>query len=92
MMRQTIAVTNMETGVLSATNTHSRGLASAFALSGSRGSFGETETYYTHEASHWHWDDVEDLHLAESRLIDIRSGKTRTIPLEDALRHYGMES
>ncbi len=78
--------------MLSATNTQSKGLASAFALSGGRGSFGKTETYYTREASHWHLDDVEDLHLAESRLLDIRSGKTQAIPLEAALRHYGMES
>ncbi len=92
MMRQTMAVTDMEADMLSATNTQSKGLASALALSGGKVSFRKTETYYTREAGHWHSDDLKDLQLAESRLIDIRSGKTRAIPLEDALRHYGMES
>jgi len=42
----------------------------------------------TVRACRWHIP----LSLAGSRLLDIRSGKTRAIPLEDALRRYGMES
>jgi RHH-type rel operon transcriptional repressor/antitoxin RelB len=31
------------------------------------------------------------LYLSEQRLIDIRSGKSKTIPIEDVMRSYGME-
>ena len=36
--------------------------------------------------------DLEDLYLAEQRLIDIQSGKTMTLPLEDVMKRYGMEN
>ena len=36
-------------------------------------------------------DDLEDLSLAEQRLIDIRSGKTQTLSLEDVMKHHGLE-
>lgn len=38
-----------------------------------------------------HLDDLEDLCLAEQRLIDIRAGKTQTVPLEVVVKRYGME-
>ena len=40
---------------------------------------GRTKTYYVREAILEHLDDLEDLYLAEQRLIDIRSGKDDVI-------------
>ncbi len=34
---------------------------------------------------------LEDLYLAEQRLVDIRSGKTQTVPLEEVLKRNGLE-
>ncbi len=53
---------------------------------------GRTKSYYAREAILEHLDDLEDLYLAEQRLLDIRAGKTRAIPLEDVMRDHGMES
>lgn len=52
---------------------------------------GRTKTFYVREAILEHLDNLEDLYLAEQRLIDIRAGKTRTVPLEEVMKHYGME-
>ncbi|MDY0071356.1 MAG: DUF6290 family protein [Thauera sp.] len=52
---------------------------------------GRSKTYYMVEAIREHLDDLEDLYLAEQRLADIRSGKTRTVPLEDVMERYGVE-
>lgn len=46
---------------------------------------GRTKTFYAREAILEHLDDLEDLYLAEQRLIDIRAGKTQTVPLEEVL-------
>lgn len=52
---------------------------------------GRTKTYYVREAILEHLDDLEDIYLAEQRLIDIRSGKTQTVPIEEVMKRYGME-
>jgi RHH-type transcriptional regulator, rel operon repressor / antitoxin RelB len=52
---------------------------------------GRTKTFYAREAILEHLDDLEDLYLAERRLIDIRAGKTQTVPLEDVMNRYGLE-
>jgi len=52
---------------------------------------GRSKTFYMLEAICDHLDDLEDLYLAEQRLIDIRSGKSKTVPLEDVMKRYGME-
>lgn len=52
---------------------------------------GRTKTFYVREAILEHLDDLEDLYLAEQRLIDIRAGKTQTVPLEEVMKRYGME-
>ena len=52
---------------------------------------GRTKSYYITEAICEHLDDLEDLYLAEQRLIDIRSGKTQTVPLEEVMKRYGLE-
>jgi RHH-type rel operon transcriptional repressor/antitoxin RelB len=41
---------------------------------------GRSKTYYAREAILAHLDDLEDLYLAEQRLMDIRAGKTETVP------------
>lgn len=40
---------------------------------------GRTKTYYVREAILEHLDDLEDLYLAEQRLIDLRAGKDEVI-------------
>lgn len=52
---------------------------------------GRTKTFYVHEAIREYLDDLEDLYLAEQRLMDIRSGKTQPVPLENVMKRYGME-
>lgn len=49
---------------------------------------GRTKSFYVREAILAHIDDLEDVFLAEQRLIDIRSGKTQTLPLEDVMKRY----
>jgi RHH-type rel operon transcriptional repressor/antitoxin RelB len=52
---------------------------------------GRSKTFYMVEAIREHIDDMEDLYLAEQRLIDIRAGKTKTVPLEEVMKRHGME-
>jgi RHH-type rel operon transcriptional repressor/antitoxin RelB len=52
---------------------------------------GRSKTYYAREAILEHLDDLEDVYLAEQRLIDIRAGRTKTIPLDDVMKQYGLE-
>ena len=52
---------------------------------------GRTKTFHAREAIREYLDDLEDLHLAEQRLIDIRAGKTQTVPLEDVMKRYSLE-
>lgn len=53
---------------------------------------GRSRTFYMQEAIKQHVEDLEDLYLAEQALIDIRSGKSKTIALEDVMKRYGMDS
>ena len=52
---------------------------------------GRTKSYYITEAICEYLDDLEDLYLAEQRMIDIRAGRTQTVPLEEVMKRYGME-
>ena len=52
---------------------------------------GRSRTFYMIEAIREHLDDLEDLYLAEQRLIDIRAGKSQTVPLEDVMQRYDVE-
>lgn len=52
---------------------------------------GRTKTYYAREAILEHLDDLEDLYLAEQRMVNIRAGKTETVPLEEVMKRYGLE-
>jgi RHH-type rel operon transcriptional repressor/antitoxin RelB len=51
---------------------------------------GRTKTYYAREAILQHLDDLEDIYLAEKALQAIRSGRTKTIPLEEVMRRHGL--
>jgi RHH-type rel operon transcriptional repressor/antitoxin RelB len=52
---------------------------------------GRTKTFYMVEAIREHLDDLEDLYLAEQRLLAIRQGRSKAIPLETAMRKHGLE-
>jgi RHH-type rel operon transcriptional repressor/antitoxin RelB len=52
---------------------------------------GRTKTFYAREAILEHLDDLEDLYLAEQRLIDIQIGKTETVPLKEVMKRYDLE-
>jgi RHH-type rel operon transcriptional repressor/antitoxin RelB len=52
---------------------------------------GRTKTYYAREAILRHLEDLEDIHIAEKRLEEIRAGKTNTLSLDDIAKRYGLE-
>ena len=51
---------------------------------------GRSKTFYATEAIREHIDDLEDLYLAEQRLIDLRAGRSRTYTLEEVERDLGL--
>ena len=51
---------------------------------------GRSKTFYMLEAIRDHLDDLEDLYLAEQRLIDVRAGCSRTVSLDDVERELGL--
>ncbi len=52
---------------------------------------GRSKSFYITEAILEHLDDLEDIYLAEKRLEDIRAGRTKTVPLEQVMKQYGLE-
>lgn len=52
---------------------------------------GRTKTFYAREAILEHLDNLEDLYLAEQRLIDLRAGNTQAVPLAEVMKRYGLE-
>ena len=52
---------------------------------------GRSKSFYIIEAILEHLDDLEDVYIAEKRLEDIRAGKTKTVPLEEVMKRYGLE-
>ncbi len=51
---------------------------------------GRSKSFYVREAIKEHLDDLEDLYLAEQRLIDVRTGRSRTYNLEEIERDLGL--
>lgn len=51
---------------------------------------GRTKTFYARQAILEYLDDLEDLYLAEQRLIEIRTGRSRTYTLEEVERDLGL--
>jgi len=52
---------------------------------------GRTKAFYLRELVVNGLDDLEDLYLAESELEAVRAGKSKTVPLEEMMKRYGME-
>ena len=52
---------------------------------------GRSKTFYMREAICEHLADLEDMYIAEERLIESRAGRSESIPLEQLMRRYGME-
>lgn len=53
---------------------------------------GRTKTFYMRQAILEHLDDLEDMYLAEKRLEDIQAGRSKTLPLEEVMKRYGVEN
>jgi RHH-type transcriptional regulator, rel operon repressor / antitoxin RelB len=51
---------------------------------------GRSKTFYMVEAIREHLDDLEDLYIAEQRLIEIRAGRSKTHTLEEVERSLGL--
>ncbi|MDP2828366.1 MAG: DUF6290 family protein [Sulfuricellaceae bacterium] len=51
---------------------------------------GRSKTFYMIEAIREHLDDLEDLYLAEQRLIEIRAGRSKTHTLEEVEHSLGL--
>lgn len=51
---------------------------------------GRSKTFYMLEALKAHLDDLEDVYLAERELEAVRAGKSKTVPLEEVMKQYGL--
>lgn len=51
---------------------------------------GRSKTFYMIEAIREHLDDLEDLYIAEERLIEIKAGRSKTYSLEEVERSLGL--
>lgn len=51
---------------------------------------GRSKTFYMLEAIKQHLDDLEDLYLAEQRLLDVRADRSNTHSLDDVERSLGL--
>lgn len=52
---------------------------------------GRTATFYVREALLEHLDDIEDLYLAEQRLIESRAGRSRTYTTQELSKNLGLD-
>jgi RHH-type rel operon transcriptional repressor/antitoxin RelB len=52
---------------------------------------GRTKTFYARQAILAHLDDLEDLYLAEERLVALRTGQSHATPLDEVMKRYGLE-
>ena len=53
-------------------------------------STGRTKSFYAREAIIEHLADLEDFYLAEKRLAKVRSGKTKTVSLNELEAELGL--
>jgi len=51
---------------------------------------GRSKSYYVREALVEHIADLEDLYLAEQRLIDNRAGKSDSVTLDEVMKAFGL--
>lgn len=52
---------------------------------------GKPKSWYARQAIEEYIGDWEDLAIAEQRMADHLSGKTKAIPIEDLMAEYGLE-
>ncbi|EWY35655.1 hypothetical protein N825_05200 [Skermanella stibiiresistens SB22] len=52
---------------------------------------GRSKTYYIREAVLEHLDDLEDIHLAERELAEVRAGRSTTMSLDEMMKRYDLE-
>jgi len=52
---------------------------------------GRTKTFYARQAILEQLEDLEDYYLAEKRLLAHRAGKSKSVPLEEVMKQYGLE-
>lgn len=52
---------------------------------------GRSKTYYATEAICEHLEDLEDLYVAEQRMVEIRAGRTETLSLDEVAKAHGLE-
>lgn len=52
---------------------------------------GRTKTFYVVKAVEEHLEELEDIYIAEQRLIDLREGRSRTYTLNEVERELGLE-
>ena len=53
---------------------------------------GRSKSFYVKEAILEHLGDIEDIYLAEKRLVDIHAGRAKTVSLQEVMKRYGMDS
>jgi RHH-type transcriptional regulator, rel operon repressor / antitoxin RelB len=51
---------------------------------------GRTKTFYAREAIMRHIEDLEDLYIAEARLVEYRAGRSQSHSLEEVERRLGL--
>lgn len=52
---------------------------------------GRSKTFYMLEAIREHLDDIEDLYLAEKRLVELHAGRSKTYTLQEVERDLGLD-
>ena len=52
---------------------------------------GRTKSFYAREAILRHLGELEDIYLAESRLEDLRKGRSELVPVNALIRRHGVE-
>ena len=52
---------------------------------------GRSKAYCARQAIIEHLEDLDDVEIADKRLDNLRTGKTRTVPLSRLLRKYGVD-
>jgi len=52
---------------------------------------GRTASYYLREALEMHIDELEDVYLAERRLLDIGAGRVELISMDEMSKRLGLD-
>ena len=52
---------------------------------------GRTKSYYARMAIEAHLEDMEDIYLAEQRLIEIRAGQRETSTLAEVIKRHDLD-